>query len=979
MMRRMLPGFLALALLAGTAGCGGDKPRGDGAMSRPVIDRNFLRDADGRYLSLHGINVAGSTKVPFFVKEEGGSWRPFTKDDLDLRPTAYDVSFVGRPFALDGDWRPGDGTATMGFDNVRREVRKLHNAGFDSFRLMVIWEAVEPRMRGVYDTEYLFYLRRVVEIANEEGVYVLVDFHQDMVSRFLAARYNDAPTFRTQDGTVVTAAPGSLESMVLALFGPYTDQVRGDGMPKWAVQTALPEKDMRPQNLFWGTPRIVSQFSPALLCKAYTVYTFVSGDEPDGMIEFACSTLDPASPNFDPVDGRSSVCSAVLDVSDEDLDPWIKQIARYACNVETPIGQPGTDPVFPPEKSVDMLPFTDWSNGSIVSLDAERTNAAFFGSDAAFPGLYARECHDGRANPHDLYGCPADQVVLPTHTVCRDEDKATWQVEGCTQLQEEYWSVRDYLQEAYANAWVAVIDALKVGERPADGPDTRPVLPNVLGYDVMNEPVGYNIMLAVQALVQMGGVNDGMILDLVKGLIDDVSVAETIAKVVPALGLIPSVPAIPAEPEAPVPPVQPVDPGPSADEEAKERYRVEKALYLAATQQYDADKAEYDAALATYPDRKKAAEDEKERVLKSWGLVWEGPDNAQPSMATRNEDGTLAPSRNSLDLFSLIDLNTSFDWSYLRPFYQRVGTAILKADPKALIFMEGSMGLGSVGYDLGMPTPEGLEGHVVFAPHHYEDIYPFLGFNVEPRYFKVEEIAFRDYTEGMKNAALLATESLGNAPVVFGEFGAYFNFNTIQQSVADDYIITQHIHDNYFEGFESLFASRMLWCYSPDNDMRFGDLWNKEDFSIQGFPVEGPDGTVTRPWRAEKAWARPHARALAGRPISTHFFSPLHYFPPDKDTPDAVGEFEVVYDSRESDRPTEIQVPYDVQYPDGFHVWLSDGVAYYDHARRTLYHLPANDQPGVPHTVRILPPIEGLPAVGWRYFFHGDCVVTGEG
>ncbi|HOI11287.1 MAG TPA: cellulase family glycosylhydrolase, partial [Myxococcota bacterium] len=523
--------------------------------------------------------------------------------------------------------------------------------------------------------------------------------------------------------------------------------------------------------------------------------------------------------------------------------------------------------------------------------------AAFFGSDAAFPGLYARECRDGRANPHDLWDCPADKVTYPTHVVCRDADRATWQVEGCANLVEEYWSVRDYLQDAYANAWVQVARRVKG-------------LPNVIGYDLMNEPVGYHIMLAVQALVQLGGVTDAMILNLVKGLVSDPLVAETIALLVPALGLIPVLPEVPPEPEAPVPPVPPVDPGPGADADAIDRYRVETALYTIALEAYQAEKAAYDADIATWPARKEAAEAARLDVLKSWGLAWEGPASADPAEAGE-------PVVHNLDLFSLIDLNTSFDWTYLRPFYERVGNAILTEDPEALIFIEGSMGLGSVGYDLGMPTPEGLEGRVVFAPHHYEDIYPFLGFNVSPRFFKVEEVAHRDYTQGMRNAALLATQSLGNAPVVFGEFGAYYNFNGIEQSIADDYAITKHIHDNFFEGFEALFASRMLWCYSPDNDMRFGDLWNKEDFSIQSFPVTDADGNVTRPWRAQEVWARPHARALAGKPVSTHFYSPYHYFDPDKGMPNPVGEFEVVYESKESDRPTEIQIPYDIQYPDG--------------------------------------------------------------
>ncbi|MBM4394385.1 MAG: cellulase family glycosylhydrolase [Deltaproteobacteria bacterium] len=950
----------AIATVAATGfGCGGDAPRSTLPLSRPAIDRQWLRDRNGRYLTLHGVNVSGSTKVPAWVREAGGQWRLFTKDDLDLRPTAYDVSFVGRPFAVDPGWKPGDGAAGMGFENVRSEVRKLHHAGFDSFRLLVIWEAVEPRMRGVYDTEYLHYLRRVVEICNEENILVLVDFHHDMVSRFFAARYNDKPWFRKDDGTIVEAEPESLEAIVLSLFGPYTDHVRGDGMPKWAVWTALPEKDLRAENEFWGTPRIVGRFDPGMLCKVYKVYTWIDGGDPADataqFIDFACGRLDTDDPEARK-EARAQLCDTVAAAKDDVIDPWIRHVAAYACNTEFPIGPPGTDPTFAPEKSCDMLPWSQWSIGSIVSLDAERANTAMFGSDRAFPGLYARECRDGRTNPHELWACPADKLVLPTHPVCRDPGRETWQTKDCKDVREEYWSVKDYLQDAYAKAWVQVVDAVEG-------------LPNVIGYDLMNEPVGYNTMLALQALVQTGGVNDGMILDLAKSLVDDPIIAETFARVVPALGLIPSLPPVPAEPVAPVAPVPPTDPGAGASQDAKDRYLVEKALYAAAKEAYDADKAKHDADAATFPDRKKAAEDERRRVLKSWGLVWEGPDNAEPAKAGKNADGTIKAAEFTTDLFSLIDLNTSFDWSYLRPFYQRVGAAILEADPDALLFIEGSMGLGSIGYDLGMPTPDGLEGHVVFAPHHYEDIYPFIGFNMNPRFFKPEEVEFRDYTDGMKGASLLATRSLGNAPVVFGEFGSYFNFNFIEQSVADDYVITKHILDNYFEGFESLNASRMLWCYSPDNDMRYGDLWNKEDFSIQGF-----DGK----WRAEEAWSRPHARALAGRPISTHFHSALHFFEPEKGVPNPVGEFEVRYAAKETDSPSEIQVPYDIQYPDGFFVWLSDGIAYYDHSRRTLYHLPSNDAPGAEHRVRLLPPIEGRPAVGWQYFFRGDRVVVGD-
>ena len=157
-----------------------------------------------------------------------------------------------------------------------------------------------------------------------------------------------------------------------------------------------------------------------------------------------------------------------------------------------------------------------------------------------------------------------------------------------------------------------------------------------------------------------------------------------------------------------------------------------------------------------------------------------------------------------------------------------------------------------------------------------------------------------------------------------------------------------------------------MWCYSPGNTYASGDGWNSEDFSILD-PNQRP--------RAQQAFSRPHAKALAGKPLPTHFYSPLHWFDPDKGVVNPVGEFEVRYQSPETAAPSEIVVP-ESQYPDGFFVWLSDGYAYFDPAIRTLYHYPSDDQPGVEHWVRLRPPLPGQAQDGYRYFFRGDQVLA---
>ncbi len=322
-----------------------------------------------------------------------------------------------------------------------------------------------------------------------------------------------------------------------------------------------------------------------------------------------------------------------------------------------------------------------------------------------------------------------------------------------------------------------------------------------------------------------------------------------------------------------------------------------------------------------------------------------------------------------------LELNVGFDMNYLSPFYDRVGQAILAVDPKAVFFLESSTGISSIlgasnslttsMWDMSMTAPPHL-AQLVYSPHYYADIYPFLGFNQPPRDFTLEEVRYRDYTSAEQSAMFLASHSLGNIPVVFGEFGTYFNFNGIQSSIADDYAISSALLNNYYEAFENLFQSNLVWCESKGNTYANGDGWNHEDFSIMD-PNDEP--------RSQMAWSRPSVRALAGKPISTHFYSDFHYFDPNKGTPNPAHEFEVTYASRETDAPTEISVP-EVQYPNGFYVWVTDGTCYYDPTTHILYHYPDNDLPGAEYTVRILPPLPNNPVTGWQYFFNGDQVLT---
>lgn len=79
------------------------------------------------------------------------------------------VSFIGRPVPL---------------DEADEHFGRLSSCGFTCLRLLTTWEAIEHKGPGIYDYEYLNYLKSLIQIADKYNINVFVDFHQDVWSRW---------------------------------------------------------------------------------------------------------------------------------------------------------------------------------------------------------------------------------------------------------------------------------------------------------------------------------------------------------------------------------------------------------------------------------------------------------------------------------------------------------------------------------------------------------------------------------------------------------------------------------------------------------------------------------------------------------------------------------------------------------------------------------------------------------------------------
>ncbi|MEQ1439018.1 cellulase family glycosylhydrolase [Fontimonas sp. SYSU GA230001] len=129
---------LALALTA-LSGCGNGGPDGGGAAVPQQLRRDgrWLVDGHNRVVITHGVNVVWKT-APYVPPDAAKGFR-----------------------AADADW--------------------LADHGFNSARIGTLWVGVSPHAPGVIDTDYLAQWDRIVQLLASRRIWILFDFHQDML------------------------------------------------------------------------------------------------------------------------------------------------------------------------------------------------------------------------------------------------------------------------------------------------------------------------------------------------------------------------------------------------------------------------------------------------------------------------------------------------------------------------------------------------------------------------------------------------------------------------------------------------------------------------------------------------------------------------------------------------------------------------------------------------------------------------------
>ncbi|MFX0025479.1 MAG: cellulase family glycosylhydrolase [Candidatus Hermodarchaeota archaeon] len=124
------------------------------------IKKEWFIDEKGRTVLLRGVNLGGSSKVPFTPNGATHLKTDFTNH--------RNVSFIGRPLPI---------------KEANEHFKRLKHWGFNCLRFLITWEAIEHKGPKEYDKEYLDYIEEVLNIATEFGFYTFIDPHQDVWSR----------------------------------------------------------------------------------------------------------------------------------------------------------------------------------------------------------------------------------------------------------------------------------------------------------------------------------------------------------------------------------------------------------------------------------------------------------------------------------------------------------------------------------------------------------------------------------------------------------------------------------------------------------------------------------------------------------------------------------------------------------------------------------------------------------------------------
>ena len=261
---------------------------------------------------------------------------------------------------------------------------------------------------------------------------------------------------------------------------------------------------------------------------------------------------------------------------------------------------------------------------------------------------------------------------------------------------------------------------------------------------------------------------------------------------------------------------------------------------------------------------------------------------------------------------------------YLSPFICKYSEELRNINPNLIIFYEGPAEEVLKGKDVEFVLP----GNVVNAPHWYDvatlGIHRFMDtFSYD---FIDSKILFggksikKTFIKQMSELKGLSDKFSNGSPAILAEFGLPFDINKkraykiFKENPKKAWASHVKALSWYYDAIDANLLNSCQWNYNPENNNKWGDLWNLEDFSMFSYDQQTTNWKkdINSGGRATTGFCRPHFISVAGKPLKMEFNIKKGTF---------LFEFEADTSIKDS---TTIYVP-KIQYPKGFDITVSEG------------------------------------------------------
>ncbi|MCJ7622672.1 MAG: cellulase family glycosylhydrolase [Anaerolineaceae bacterium] len=129
----------------------------------------------------------------------------------------------------------------------------------------------------------------------------------------------------------------------------------------------------------------------------------------------------------------------------------------------------------------------------------------------------------------------------------------------------------------------------------------------------------------------------------------------------------------------------------------------------------------------------------------------------------------------------------------------------------------------------------------------------------------------RSFAQQVRRLVDISKDEFGGVPTLIGETGVAMNMNGKEAYRTGDFSSQIAAMDDTMQALEANLVSFTLWNYTADNTNKHGDLWNDEDLSIFSRDQQTGSGEIHDGGRALDAVVRPYALKTPGEPLHMCF------------------------------------------------------------------------------------------------------------